>query len=148
MKAVLRFSRYWHQEARRLKLADTAALFLRLWLGGSMLTLHGWGKFQRLLNDPSGFPDPLGIGVALSLGLAAWAEFFCSLLVVVGFATRLALTQLMATMLVAYVLVHGFALSGPGSGELAFVYLGLSVGLFILGPGRISLDHLLLTKKS
>ncbi len=113
-----------------------------------MLALHGLGKFQKLLSDPAGFPDPLGIGVALSLGLAAWAEFFCSLLILVGFATRLALTQLMATMLVAFALVHGFALSGPGNGELAFVYLGCSVGLFILGPGRLSIDHLMLRKKT
>lgn len=147
MKKILRFCRNWHQEARRLKLADSASLFLRMFLGLTMIVLHGWGKFQKMLADPSGFPDPLGIGVALSLGLAVWAEFFCSLLILVGFATRLALTQLMATMAVAFFLVHGAALSGPASGELAFAYLGAFLGLFILGPGRLSLDHLMLRKR-
>lgn len=146
MNAYIRMCKYWHHESRRIKLADAAALMLRLWLGISMISLHGWGKFQKLLADPSGFPDPLGLGVAISLGLAVWAEFFCSALIIVGFATRPALTQLMATMLVAFFFVHGAALSGPMSGEMAFTYLGGFTGLFILGPGRLSIDHMLLRK--
>ncbi len=148
MNAIIRFCRYWHQEAMRLKLADNASLLLRLWLGLSMITLHGWGKLSKLMTDPTGFPDPLGVGVVLSLGLAAWAEFICSLLIIIGFATRLALTQLMATMMVAFFFVHGAALLGPMSGEMAFIYLGAYTGLLILGPGRISLDHLMLKKKA
>jgi len=146
MKAYIRFCKYWHHESQRIKLADTASLLLRLWLGISILSLHGWGKFQKLLSDPTGFPDPLGLGVAISLGLAVWAEFTCSILIVVGFATRPALTQLMATMLVAFFFVHKAALSGPMSGEMAFIYLGGFIGLFVLGPGRLSIDHILLKR--
>lgn len=147
MNRIMSFCRHWHQESKRVKLADWASLLLRIWLGAAMITLHGWAKFQKLLTDPSGFPDPLGIGVVLSLSLAVWAELFCSALLIVGLATRLALTQLMATMSVAFFLVHGAALSGEMSGELAFIYLATFTGLLILGPGRISIDHLLLRTK-
>jgi putative oxidoreductase len=146
MNAAQRFCKYWHHESQRLKLADAASLLLRLWLGISILSLHGWGKLQKLLSDPTGFPDPLGLGVAISLGLAVWAEFFCSMLIIAGFATRPALTQLMATMLVAFFFVHGAALSGPMSGEMAFTYLGGFTALFLLGPGRLSIDHMLIKK--
>jgi putative oxidoreductase len=43
-------------------------------------------------------------------------------------------------MAVGFAVVHQMALSGPASGELAFVYLGAYLVLFFTGPGRFSLD--------
>ena len=116
-------------------------LGLRVWLGLSMLVLHGWGKLQNHATLSQGFPDPLGVGPAMSLNLAIFAEVFCPLLVVVGLATRLALLPLVATMAVAFFLVHGGVLSGEGNGELAFIYLGGFLALLFTGPGRFALDH-------
>jgi len=57
-----------------------AGLFiLRLIVGSFMLT-HGYGKFVQLIgNEPIQFADPIGLGETVSLVLAVFAEFFCSL---------------------------------------------------------------------
>ena len=43
-------------------------------------------------------------------------------------------------MTTAFVIVHGSALKGPQSGELAFLYLGVFIALLLAGPGRFSID--------
>jgi putative oxidoreductase len=127
-------------------LQSAGLLVLRVWLGLSMLLLHGWGKWQKSAELAGGFPDPFGIGSAPSLYLAIFAEVVCSVLLLLGLATRLALVPLVITMLVAFFLVHGGALSGESSGEMAFIYLGGYVALLLTGPGRFSVDALFLRR--
>lgn len=101
-----------------------------------MLVAHG---IPKLTNFPSaGFPDPLGIGSTLSMSLAIFAEVFCSLLLILGLWTRLALISLIATMLVIIFMVH--QLDPFKTKELAFVFLFTYVGLFFTGAGRFSVD--------
>jgi len=119
---------------------DLALLVLRLWLGLAMAWLHGWGKLVNLIAGTSKFPDILGIGALPALLLAIFAEFFCSLLLVVGLWTRLAALLLLITMSVAFFMAHGAKLSGQGSGELAFVYLAGYVALLLAGAGKFSVD--------
>lgn len=119
---------------------DLALLVLRLWLGLAMAWLHGWGKLVNLIAGTSKFPDILGIGALPALLLAIFAEFFCSLLLVVGLWTRLAALLLLITMSVAFFMAHGAKLSGQGSGELAFVYLAGYVVLLLAGAGKFSVD--------
>jgi putative oxidoreductase len=125
-------------------LKDLGLLVLRVWLGLSMLLLHGWPKVEKYAGLSEGFPDPLGVGPAMSLNLAIFAEVFCALLLVVGLAARLAALPLVVTMAVAFFVVHGGVLTGEGNGEMAFVYLAGFVALFIAGPGRHSFDHLIM----
>lgn len=120
--------------------ADAALLVLRLWLGVSMVSLHGWGKLSRYSDTLSKFGDPLGIGREPSLRLAIFAEVVCAVLVAIGLLTRFAAVSLCITMGVAFFAVHRAQLSGPMSGELAFVYLGGFVALVLAGPGRFSAD--------
>lgn len=122
-------------------LKNVGLLVLRVWLGLSMLLLHGWGKVQGHAEAAATFPDPLGVGNALSLNLVIFAEVLCAILLVAGLAARFALIPLIVTMAVAFVTVHGWALSGEMSGELAFIYLAGFVALLIAGPGRYSFDH-------
>lgn len=122
-------------------LKDVGLLVLRAWLGLSMLVLHGWPKVQGMAEKSASFPDPLGVGSAMSLNLVVFAEVLCALLLVVGLAARFALVPLVVTMAVAFFIIHGGALTGEGNGEMAFVYLAGFVALLIAGPGRYSLDH-------
>lgn len=119
---------------------DLGLLVLRLWLGISMLWLHGWSKLMDLFAGKTSFPDPLGIGELPSFLLAILAEVGCSALLVLGLGTRLAALALGVTLGVAFFLVHGAKLSGLGNGELAWVYLVGYVVLFIAGAGKFSLD--------
>lgn len=120
--------------------ADVALLVLRGWLGLSLLGLHGWGKLVKFPAMMEKFPDPLGIGKAASLSLATTGEVVCAGLIVLGLFTRVAAIGSGTTMAVAFWLVHGHKLSGPGNGELAFLYLASFVTLFIAGAGKYSVD--------
>jgi putative oxidoreductase len=121
------------------KLNDVGLLTLRLGFGLSMMLNHGYGKFQKLIGGgPIAFDDPFGLGMTASFALAMFAEFFCSMLLVMGLATRLALTQLIATMSVAFFIHHR---ADPFQvKELAFLYLLAYAGLLFAGPGRLSID--------
>ena len=117
-----------------------ALCILRLWLGLSMFLIHGWGKLAGFSETAAHFPDPLGIGSHASLGLAVLAEALCSALLVLGLFTRLAALVLAIEMAVAFTLIHGHALSGAHTGEVAFIYLAGFVALLIGGAGCCSLD--------
>jgi putative oxidoreductase len=106
------------------------------WFGG-----HGFSatleSFAKL-----GLPPPLTI-------LVLAAELGGSLLLIVGFLTRLAAFAIGCIMLNAILLVHGqigffmnWAGSQKGEGfEYHLLALGLSIALMIKGGGALSVDH-------
>ena len=85
---------------------DGALLFLRLFIGGMMLS-HGWAKLASFSTLSATFPDPLGVGSTLSLLLILFAEVGCSCLLIFGLMTRLAALPLMFGMLMAFFVIHG-----------------------------------------
>ncbi len=114
-------------------------LLLRFTTGGFMLG-HGWGKLLTLVGeDPIQFADPIGIGVPASLALTVFAEVFCSVLLILGLATRLAAIPLLITMLVAAFIVH--ANDGFGKQELPFLFGMVYFSIAIAGAGKFSLDN-------
>jgi putative oxidoreductase len=118
-------------------------LLLRLMAGIGMLT-HGYPKLQKLISGDMSFGDPLGVGEETSLILAVLAEFLCSLLVVLGLFTRLAVIPLIVTMSVVVFIVH----SGDGFGkqEKALMYLVMYLVLLVAGSGKFSIDKLMAKK--
>lgn len=119
---------------------DAGLLFLRVAFG-LMMMVHGWAKFSNVEQMSSAFADPFGLGPAVSLWLAIFAELGCSFLLMLGLGTRLALIPLMVTMLVAIFYAH----SGDpwGKKEMAVLYLSVYLSLMATGPGRFSLDRAL-----
>lgn len=116
---------------------DLGLLIIRLFTGALMLT-HGFPKLQKLVAGDLQFGDPLGVGQEISLVLAVLAEFVCSILVILGLFTRVAVIPLAVTMAVAFFIVHS---ADPLQiKELSLVYLTVFVGLFFTGPGRYSID--------
>jgi len=124
---------------------DIALLVARTGIAAFMLT-HGIPKLLMLLSGaPVQFPPILGMSAELSLGLAVFAEVFCSILLLAGFATRLAVIPLIITMVIALVFIHG---ADPfAKQELAFQYLLVYLILLFAGSGRFSIDYLLQGKK-
>jgi len=118
---------------------DVVLLLLRVMFGGGMLYAHGWPKLMRLLgDDPISFSDPFGVGPAASLGLAVFAEFLCSLLIIFGLFTRWAAIPLIITMVVAVFYVH---VGDPFSKmEKGLMYLVPFICLLVAGGGWYSLD--------
>jgi putative oxidoreductase len=119
---------------------DFALLLLRIWIGASMLLLHGWGKLAGFSDRSQSFLNLFGIGSPATLALAIFGEVFLSVLLILGLFTRFAALGGMITMAVAFILVHEAALSGPNSGELAFIFLAAYTALFLTGGGRFSAD--------
>ncbi len=123
------------------KSVDFGLLVLRVSLGFSMLLLHGKGKLMDFSATAAKFPTLFGLPSNVNAGLAVFAEVFCSALLIAGFLTRFASLMLAITMATAFFVVHKGAVSGPGSGELALVYLIGYVTLLCTGAGRISVDR-------
>jgi putative oxidoreductase len=120
---------------------DFALLVLRVWLGLDLFFRHGVEKITHFSQMSAHFPDPVHIGPRLSLVYALLSDGICSLLVVLGLATRFAALIIVINLSVAFTLVHHFATSGPRSGELPLVFLGGFLAVLIAGPGRYSVDR-------
>lgn len=125
---------------------DIVALILRLVLGSHLLINHGWGKLISFDERSEKFIQFMGLSSQMSLGLAVFAEFFCSFLLILGLFTRLALIPLMITMLVA-LKVMSWKLFGADNNELAFLFFTGFLSIFILGPGKYSIDAMILSKR-
>ncbi len=106
-----------------------------------MLT-HGYGKLQLLLNGgPYAFADPYGVGHTITLIVAVFAEFFCSILIILGLFTRLAAIPLIITMMTAAIIIH----SGDpiGNRELSILFGVVFIKLAFFGAGKFSVDNLM-----
>jgi putative oxidoreductase len=128
------------------QLLHFAILFFRIIIGAFMLT-HGYSKLLYLFSgEEIEFLDFLGIGLKASLALAVFAEFFCSILIIIGLGTRWATIPLIVTMIVAAFIAHG---ADPfGKKEMALLYLSSYIVLLFLGSGKFSLDGLISAKTS
>lgn len=114
-------------------------LIFRVLVSCLMLT-HGVPKLQRLFSgEEIQFADPYGLGVVTSLVLAILAEFGCSILIMLGLATRLATIPLMVTMSTAIIFAHE---NDPfGVKEKPLLFLVCYILLFMVGAGKFSLDN-------
>lgn len=115
-----------------------ALLILRV-SGGVFMLTHGWPKFNKVLDGDFKFGDPLGIGPEASLVLAMLAEFFGSILIILGLGTRFASLALIITMIVAGFIRH--AADPFATKEKALLYLLIFTVTLILGAGKYSLDR-------
>jgi putative oxidoreductase len=119
---------------------NMTTLILRM--AAALMLKHGWSKLSTFSEKSETFGDPLGIGHTGSLALTVFAEFFCTLLIVLGLCTRVATIPLMFTMAVIILVVN--AGEEFGEIELPLLYFLLYAAIFFLGPGKYSVDRQLL----
>ncbi|MCX2839701.1 DoxX family protein [Salinimicrobium sp. MT39] len=121
---------------------DVVLLMLRIGVG-SMMLVHGLPKLEMLMaGGEVQFPGVMGMNPTLSLTLAVFAEFFCSILLILGLATRFATIPLIITMLIAVFVIHA---NDPfANQELGLHYLLTYLALLILGAGKFSVDAFLI----
>ena len=116
-------------------------LVLRLVFGLTLAFGHGLGKLTQFEEMSGRFMDFMGLGSSTSLALCIFAEFFCALALALGLFTRLAVIPLIVNMSVAFFIAHG---GDPfQKKEMALLFLGAFVAIFLAGPGRFSLDGLI-----
>ncbi len=125
---------------------DIALLIARAGIAALMLT-HGIPKLMMLLpGAPVQFPPVMGMSAALSISLTVFAEVLCLVLILAGFATRLAVLPLIITMLVAVLFIH--AADPIAVKESALHYLLVYMVLLFAGSGKYSIDYLLQNRRA
>ncbi|WP_370896299.1 DoxX family protein [Chryseobacterium gossypii] len=124
---------------------DIILLIVRVFIGFSMLS-HGFPKLLTLLEgEKIEFFDFLGLGPQISLILTVFAEFVCSILLILGLFTRVALGFLIFTMIIAGFVVHS---ADPfKTKELSLIYLSVYLLLMAFGAGKISVDRMIEKRK-
>ncbi len=132
------------------KYRDLGLVLLRVGVGLGFTYFHGWGK---LVGGPEtwervgGAMRHFGIGFGYTTFgfLGALSESVGGLLIATGFLFRPAALFLMLTMVVA---TNSHLSTGQGTPAHAFKNAWLFLGLFFVGPGRYSVDHWLLARRS
>ncbi|MDT0641780.1 DoxX family protein [Zunongwangia sp. F363] len=128
-----------------LKQIDIGLLIFRIGISALMLA-HGVPKLITFFGEEEiAFMDPVGLGQVTSFTFAVFAEFVCAILIILGFATRLASIPIIITMAVAAFVVH--VPDGWGRQELPLLYLICFLLLLVTGGGKYSLDHFFLIKR-
>src|SRR5690242_20519403 len=122
---------------------DAAILIIRV-PAGLFLMQYGYEKFSKYSEWSKDFPDPLGVGSPVSLALVISAELFSAGLLALGLFTRFALVPLMINMSVIGFIIH--ANDPMREKEHAFTFLFTFVALFLIGPGKYSMDNLFMKK--
>ncbi|WP_300698181.1 DoxX family protein [Bacteroides sp.] len=119
--------------------AESIILLIVRIVFGVLLMSHGIAKWANFQEMSAVFPDPLGVGSTLSLVLAIFGELVCSMAFIVGFLYRLAMIPMIFTMCIAFFVIHSH--DPFSTKELAFVYLVVFVLMYIIGPGKFSVDR-------
>ncbi len=118
--------------------AFNAALLIFRFAIGILMISHGYQKLVHFSEYEPKFMNFLGLGTTVSLSLAVFAEFFCSLFIILGLFTRLSTLPLLVTMGVALFKAHQGDFFGDG--EKSALFLAGYLLLLLLGPGKISVD--------
>ena len=116
---------------------NIAILFLRFFVGFMMLT-HAIDKIENFGVIADTFPTPFGLNSWVSLSLITFIEFVGSIMIIAGIFTRIAALVLMLSMVIAAFFT--FDIFVFSERELALMYLGIYITLFITGGGSYSLD--------
>lgn len=119
---------------------NAAMLLLRLG-SGILIMNHGYSKLMNFASLQHKFMNFLGLGSTLTLSLVIFAEFFCSMFLILGLFTRLATIPLIIVMSVVLFKVqnHDFF----GDGEAPALYLIAFLVLLFAGPGKVSVDGMI-----
>ncbi len=119
---------------------NLATFLLRLGLGILMIP-HGYDKLIHFVQYKKDFMNFLGLGSTISLGIVVFAEFFCSVFLIMGLFTRVTAAILFIEMLVVVFSKHNGQVFGDG--EHGMLYLTGYIAIVLLGAGKASLDGIL-----
>lgn len=128
--------------------ADIGLLILRLPIG-VLFAMAGLLKFRMGLREfvnkfasmiPSYLPHPVGVAYLYAVPPA---ELIVGLCLIFGVFAR-AISVITALMLISFMMaVTGWRDPQGGPFNASVVYLAIAIALALIGPGRISLDHVI-----
>lgn len=122
---------------------NMALLFFRVVVSGALMT-HGYGKVVRLIEGDIWGRTHLFFNEEISLALVAFAEFICPIFVSLGLWTRLFIIPILYAFVIIVFDVH---LEDPFTKmEKGLLFLVSYSLIFMVGPGKFSLDNLISKK--
>ena len=108
---------------------------------GLLVASHGYAKLIKFGSLRYKFMNFMHLGSTASLSLVIFAEFFCSIFLILGLFTRLASVFVIITMVVVvFVASHGNIFE---EGERGAIYLASAIMVLLCGPGKISIDGMI-----
>lgn len=136
---------YFTSTKSNATIIDIVILVVRVFVGFAMLS-HGFPKLQQLLSgEEIQFYEFLFFSAKTTLILTVFAEFVCSIFIILGLFTRFAVFFLIITMAVAGLVVHS---ADPfAKREMSLLYLSVYLMLFAFGPGRYSVDSMITRRR-
>jgi putative oxidoreductase len=126
-------------------------LFVRAYWG-FQIAQNGWGKLHNLAHVTEFFASLNLPAPGFTAAFVSSAEFVCGVLLILGLISRFAAFVLVIDMLAAYITADRVAFfsifSDPDKFAAAapFTILFAALIILIFGPGKLSLDTLLLRK--
>ena len=108
---------------------------------GALLMPHGYDKLVHFASKRNTFMNFMGMGSTTSLCLVIFAEFFCSLFVIVGLFTRIFAIPPAIALGVALVKAHHGDIFGAGAS--AALFLTCFLAILLMGPGKASVDGMI-----
>ena len=127
--------------AKRL---TAALLFFRVAVSLSLFNTHGLKKALDFAGTAANIPDPLGMGGTISAVVAILANVVATAFIALGLFTRPAALLILSVTLTGLFLVHA---ADPWTvKDVPLMYSLAFTLIFILGPGELSLDHVITEK--
>lgn len=129
---------------------NLARLFMRLFVG-VMFLQFGIRQINHFETIATAFPEVFGMSSQCSLTVLITIELLCSLLIMVGFLTRLATVPSLVAMIIGEVYILEGLMPTPhilGSftqqpGYIPIMFSGIFLFILLAGPGKISVDYVL-----
>lgn len=107
---------------------------------GVLFLLHGVDKMSNFQVLSENYPSVMGFGSYMTLMITIFCEFCCSLFLIAGLLVRIMVLPMILAMAVAFFDVHDAMMP---EGELSLIYLIVFIILYLVGPGRFSVDYLI-----
>ncbi|MCL4343606.1 MAG: DoxX family protein [Thaumarchaeota archaeon] len=121
-------------------------LIFRVVIGGTMM-IHGYPKLKDGSRQAGQWMKSMGIP-PWTATLAMILEFFGGILLIAGFLTRL-VSAFMALFMISNIIMKktkmkaSYVSQDKPSYEVDVLYLLIAVTLAVIGPGLLSIDHLI-----
>ena len=121
--------------------AVNAGMFILRVGCGILLFNHGYQKITHFSNTADHMPALFGLSGTIKASLVIFAEFFCTLLVMLGLFTRLACVPIVISLGIAVFKAHNMDVFGQG--QAATLFLVAFAAILIIGPGKASVDGMI-----
>lgn len=119
-------------------------LIFRILLCSELIYAHGLKKIGVGVDEAEIIPNPLDLPAALNNAFAISANTVLPILVMFGFLTRLSVLPILSVTLTGYFYVHFN--DAPLVKDTPFMFSLCFLLVFILGPGKYSVDAQILEK--